>query len=114
MGEMPIDVSNATEGDAIVLTAVVVVIIALGLFALCRVLFSSRTMDCPECEGGSRQPPGPCPTCDGKMVINKGVGANPVPPTQNMGGEGRLRLHTAHKPRMRYVEHKGQRIKFWS
>lgn len=47
---------------------------------------AKKTIDCPECWGGSRRPPGPCPTCGPNDRI--AVGSNGIP--RGMGDRGGL------------------------
>lgn len=50
--------------------AVVIVLVAWAVYR-------NRTIDCPECLGGERRPPGPCPTCGPEGEIH--IGSNPEP-----------------------------------
>jgi len=61
----------------------VLVLIARMIYSVCK-MSSSREIACPECEGGTRRPWGPCQVCGPNDKIN--VGTNPIPRGTGHGG----------------------------
>jgi len=69
------------------INGVTFLIVMVVAWALVKKLLNS-SISCPECFGGSRRPPGPCPTCGPNDRVHRGN--NPTPRSlgvrKNAGG----------------------------
>ncbi|VUT27119.1 MAG: hypothetical protein MASP_01928 [Candidatus Methanolliviera sp. GoM_asphalt] len=60
-------------------------------------IFDGGEIPCPECDGGRRRPPGPCPTCGHETTIQRG--SQPAPRGAKASGPRNARVPT-HVPRI--------------
>jgi len=71
-------------GSLLCVGAVVLGILAVIARLIYEVCKTPRKIACPECDGGTRRPLGPCPVCGPEDQIN--VGSNPVPRGYGVSG----------------------------
>lgn len=77
--------------------AIVAVMVAAAVVLGLCLLFGGDSISCPECDGGKRRPPGPCPTCGHQTTIKRG--SQPAPRGAQSSGSRNARVST-HVPRI--------------